>query len=143
MDNRIGRIGTFFILIGCVLVALFIGSVIGKGFNVPYLLLGAVALLLGFSLRRRAAPPPSNGRIGTFFILVGCVLLVLFAGSVIGGEFNILYLSLGKVVGEGPNILCLLLGAAAMFLGISVLKANRRSRQRREEGQQKKDQKKK
>jgi hypothetical protein len=66
MENSIARIGNFFILIGCILLALFAGSVIGKGFNTLYLLLGAVALFLGISLRRRAAPPPTNTRFGIF-----------------------------------------------------------------------------
>ena len=66
MENSIARIGNFFILIGCILLSLFAGSVIGKGFNALYLLLGAVALFLGISLRRRAAPPPPNTRFGIF-----------------------------------------------------------------------------
>jgi len=66
MENSIARIGNFFILIGCILLALFAGSVIGKGFNALYLLLGAVALFLGISLRRRATPSPTNTRFGIF-----------------------------------------------------------------------------
>jgi cytochrome c biogenesis protein CcdA len=81
-------------------------------------------------------------RLGTFFILVGCGLLVLFFGSIFTREFN---------------ILALLLAAAALFLGFvfhraaprpeptrfsSIRKASQRSRQRREEKQSKKDQKK-
>jgi hypothetical protein len=65
MDSRVGRIGTFFILIGCVLLVLFVGSVIGKGFNVLYLLLGAVALFLGSSLRRRSYQPQEPTRFDT------------------------------------------------------------------------------
>jgi hypothetical protein len=65
MDGPIARIGTFFILIGCVLLALFAGSVIGRGFNTPYLIFGAVALFLGISLRHRTASPASNARFGT------------------------------------------------------------------------------
>jgi len=81
-------------------------------------------------------------RLGTFFILVGCGLLVLFTGSIFTREFS---------------ILALLLAAAALFLGFvfhraaprpgptrfsSIRKASQRSRQRREEKQSKKDQKK-
>jgi hypothetical protein len=62
MNDRVGRIGTFFILIGCVLIVLFIGSVMGKGFNVLYLLLGAVSLFLGSSLRRRSYQPQEPAR---------------------------------------------------------------------------------
>jgi hypothetical protein len=59
MENRpVARIGSFFILLGSLLLILFVSSVISKGYNVLYLLLGVVALFLGFSLRRRAAPPP-------------------------------------------------------------------------------------
>jgi cytochrome c biogenesis protein CcdA len=79
-------------------------------------------------------------RLGTFFILIGCGLLVLFTGSIFAREFNILYL---------------IFTAAALFLGLlfhraaprteptrfsSIRKANQRSRQRREEKQSEKDQ---
>lgn len=81
-------------------------------------------------------------RIGTFFILVGCGLLILFVGSVFARELSILYL---------------LLTAAAMFLGFvfhraaprpepkrfaGIRNASQRSRQRREEKQIKKAQEK-
>jgi hypothetical protein len=65
MANRVGRIGTFFILIGCVLLVLFIGTLMGKGFNVLYLLLGAVSLFLGSSLRRRSYQPQEPTRFNT------------------------------------------------------------------------------
>jgi hypothetical protein len=78
---------------------------------------------------------------GTFFILIGCGLLVLFAGSIFAREFNILYL---------------LFAIAALFLGSGlrrtaprpeptrfsgIRKARERSRQRREDKQAQKDQK--
>ncbi|HEX7542051.1 MAG TPA: hypothetical protein VF352_07960 [Anaerolineales bacterium] len=81
-------------------------------------------------------------RVGTFFILIGCGLLILFIGSVFARELSIFYL---------------LLAAAALFLGSvfhraaprpeptrfsGIRKAGQRSRQRREEKQAQKDQKK-
>jgi cytochrome c biogenesis protein CcdA len=78
-------------------------------------------------------------RLGTFFILVGCGLLVLFIGSIFAGEFNILYL---------------LFSAATFFLGFlfhrlaphpeptrfsAIRKISQRSRQRREEKQSEED----
>jgi cytochrome c biogenesis protein CcdA len=80
-------------------------------------------------------------RIGTFFFLVGCGLLILFFGSVFAREFSFLYL---------------LLAATALFLGSvfhraaprpeptrfsSIRNARLRSRQRREAEQTKKAQK--
>jgi hypothetical protein len=81
-------------------------------------------------------------RVGTFFILVGCGLLILFTGSVLAMEISIRYL---------------LLAAVSFFLGFifrrtaprpeptrfsSIRKASQRSRQRREEKQAQEDQKK-
>ncbi len=82
-------------------------------------------------------------RVGTFFILVGCGLLIIFTGSVLAKE---------------PSLLYLLLAAAALFIGFlfhrsaprpeptrfsGIRKASQRSRERREEKlQQKKAQKK-
>ena len=81
-------------------------------------------------------------RLGTFFILVGCGLLILFTGSVFAREFNLLYL---------------LLAATTLFLGFAFRRAvpppeptrfsgirrlSQRSRQRREDKHTEKDQKK-
>jgi hypothetical protein len=83
-------------------------------------------------------------RIGTFFILVGCGLLVLFIGSLVSTEYNL-------------SMLYLFFTAAALFLGFllrrtapppeptrftSIRKASQRSRQRRQEKQAQKDQEK-
>ncbi len=80
-------------------------------------------------------------RVGTFFVLIGCALLVLFVGSILAEDINIIYLACS---------------AAALFLGYAfrrsatrpeptrfstIRKANQRARQRREEKQAKKDQK--
>lgn len=58
MDNGITpRIGTFFILIGCALLVLFVGSILGDDTNIVYLLCSAVALFLGYAFRRSATRP--------------------------------------------------------------------------------------
>lgn len=58
MKNEIGpRIGTFFILIGCVLLMLFVGSILGRDTNFIYLLCSATALFFGYLFRRSDAPP--------------------------------------------------------------------------------------
>jgi hypothetical protein len=59
--NIVGRIGTFFILIGCGLLILFIWSILARELSLLYLLLSAAALFLG-SLFRRAAPHPEPAR---------------------------------------------------------------------------------
>ena len=83
-------------------------------------------------------------RIGTFFILVGCGLLILFTGSIFASEFSL-------------SILYLLFAAATFLLGFlfrrsaprpeptrfsGIRKVSQRSRQRRDEKQAQKDQKK-
>ena len=58
MKNEIGpRIGTFFILIGCVLLMLFVGSIFGRDTNFIYLLCSATALFFGYLFRRSNTPP--------------------------------------------------------------------------------------
>jgi hypothetical protein len=89
MDNNFfTRVGTFFILIGCGLLLLFVASVFAREFSILYLLLAVPALLLGLGFRRRGAPKLEPARFS------------------------------------------------------SIRKANQRSRQRREEKQAQKDQKK-
>jgi hypothetical protein len=81
-------------------------------------------------------------RVGTFFVLVGCGLLILFTGSILAREFSIRYL---------------VFAAVALFLGFvfrrtaprpeptrfsSIRKVSQHSRQRREEKQTEKAQKK-
>jgi hypothetical protein len=60
-NNLIRRLGTFFILIGLVLLLLFTGSVLSKDFQYIYLFLSAAALFLGF-LFHRAAPRQESNR---------------------------------------------------------------------------------
>jgi hypothetical protein len=56
-DHLLPRIGTFFILIGCGLFTLFIGSVVTKEINLLYLLLTLASLFLGYLLHRTAPRP--------------------------------------------------------------------------------------
>jgi cytochrome c biogenesis protein CcdA len=58
----LGRIGVFFLMIGCLLLILFAGSVVSNEYNLLYLLVGGVAIFLGISFYRRAAPPPPSTR---------------------------------------------------------------------------------
>jgi hypothetical protein len=83
-------------------------------------------------------------RIGTFFILVGCGLVILLGGSIITGEYS-------------QSILYLIFVAVTLFLGSvlrrtaprpeptrfsSIRNARQRSRQRREDKQAQKEQEK-
>jgi len=55
------RMGTFFILVGLVLLLLFIASIKGQETNILYLLASLGALLLAYlSLRRVARPEPTR-----------------------------------------------------------------------------------
>jgi hypothetical protein len=64
----INRIGTFFILLGVALIALFILSDIAKAPSCGYLIIGAVFLGLGIVLwfRNPAPPPKPSGRFRIF-----------------------------------------------------------------------------
>jgi len=62
MDNNIlFRIGNFFTLVGCGFLLLFTGTILARELNIPYLLLAAAGLFLGFVFRR-AAPRPEPKR---------------------------------------------------------------------------------
>jgi hypothetical protein len=64
MENHSrSRIGTFFILVGLVLLLIFIGSIAGKGENkILYLLFSAAALFFGFLLNRRPKSDAPSAR---------------------------------------------------------------------------------
>ncbi|MGZ6347489.1 MAG: hypothetical protein ACXWNC_07995 [Anaerolineales bacterium] len=65
MNNHLlPRLGTFFILMGCGLLFLFIGSIFAGEFSVLYLLFAAAALYLGFMFHR-LAPRPEPTRFST------------------------------------------------------------------------------
>jgi hypothetical protein len=55
------RLGTFFILVGLVLLILFAGSYISNDIKVSYLLLSILALLAG-SILQRNKPASDSGR---------------------------------------------------------------------------------
>jgi hypothetical protein len=58
MKNELSaRVGTFFILIGCALLVLFVGSILGQDIKITYLLFSGGALFLGYLFRRSAVPP--------------------------------------------------------------------------------------
>jgi cytochrome c biogenesis protein CcdA len=58
MDNNLlSRLGTFFIVVGCGLLILFIGSVFAKDISILYFLFAAAALFLGFVFHRVAPHP--------------------------------------------------------------------------------------
>ena len=54
------RLGTFFILVGLVLLVLFAGSVIIKDAKMNYLLAGVVTCLVGFLLQGKKQPGDSG-----------------------------------------------------------------------------------
>jgi Flp pilus assembly protein TadB len=62
MEHR-PRIGSFFLLVGLVLLILFLGSVMNKDINVVFLGLSIAALLVAYVFRRRT--PQDSGRFGT------------------------------------------------------------------------------
>jgi energy-coupling factor transporter transmembrane protein EcfT len=64
-DDRssfISRIGTFFLLIGIVVVILFIASDIGAQTYFSYFFIGVILLALGWYFKRISAPPASQGK---------------------------------------------------------------------------------
>ncbi len=81
-------------------------------------------------------------RIGTFFILIGCGLLIIFAGSIFAREFNLLYLLFA--------VATLVLGSGLRRMAprpeptrfSTFRKVRQRSRHHDEEKQTQKDQKK-
>jgi hypothetical protein len=58
------RIGTFFIVIGLVLLVMFVGSIMGKEIHGIYLFLSFAAFVVGF-LFRRNRPVSDSGRFGS------------------------------------------------------------------------------
>ncbi|RME89173.1 MAG: hypothetical protein D6770_05245 [Anaerolineae bacterium] len=61
-DGLIPRIGTFFVIVGVGLIALFAISDFAGMTNFDYFFLGMFVIGLGVLFRRRAAPPPPSGR---------------------------------------------------------------------------------
>ncbi len=66
MENEtVPRVGSFFLLVGTVLMMLFIGSIIGREVNPIYFLFSAAAITLGIFFRRSHAPRPPSTRFHT------------------------------------------------------------------------------
>lgn len=63
-DHLLPRLGTFFILMGCGLLFLFIGSTFAGEFSILFLLFAAAAFFLGFMFHR-LAPHPEPTRFST------------------------------------------------------------------------------
>jgi hypothetical protein len=61
-DNFISRIGTFFLLLGIVVVILFIASDIGQETYYSYFFIGVILLAIGIYLKRISAPPAVQGK---------------------------------------------------------------------------------
>lgn len=58
----ISRIGTFFLLVGLLVVVLFVASDMGEETYFGYFFFGIVLLSVGFILKRMSAPPASPGK---------------------------------------------------------------------------------
>lgn len=58
----ISRIGTFFLLLGALVVILFIASDMGEQTYFRYFFIGAIFLISGMILKRMAAPAPSESK---------------------------------------------------------------------------------
>ncbi len=56
------RVGTFFILVGIMLIILFAASDMARTPDFDFFFLGLLALAVGIFLRRKAPAPPPSGR---------------------------------------------------------------------------------
>ena len=54
----ISRIGTFFLILGLMVLILFVASDIGDKTYFSYFFIGVILLSIGFILKRMSAPPP-------------------------------------------------------------------------------------
>ncbi len=61
-DPFIVRVGTFFMVMGLGAFVLFVTSDIAEKVDFDYLFVAMVLLGIGWSLRRKKAPPPPAGR---------------------------------------------------------------------------------
>ncbi|MFZ5923456.1 MAG: hypothetical protein ACOYY3_20620 [Chloroflexota bacterium] len=58
------RVGTFFILVGIMLIVLFVASDMQREPDFDYFFLGLLALAVGIIFRRKAPAPPPSSRFG-------------------------------------------------------------------------------
>jgi hypothetical protein len=58
----ISRIGTFFLLLGLVIIILFVASDIGQETVYTFFFIGVIMLALGWYFKRIGAPPPVQGK---------------------------------------------------------------------------------
>lgn len=58
----ISRIGTFFLVLGILVVILFIASDAGEKTYFQYFFLGILLVFVGFIMKRMSAPPPTPGK---------------------------------------------------------------------------------
>lgn len=65
MDGPLPRVGTFFIIVGLGLLALFVASIQARMVSPALLGVGAGLIAIGMLFRRRAAPLPPSERFGT------------------------------------------------------------------------------
>ncbi|MBI3152390.1 MAG: hypothetical protein HYZ21_09670 [Chloroflexi bacterium] len=61
-DPFIVRVGTFFMVMGLGAFVLFVTSDIADKADFDYLFIAMVLIFIGWSFRRKKAPPPSAGR---------------------------------------------------------------------------------
>jgi len=58
----ISRIGTFFLLLGAIVMILFIASDMGDVTYFSYFFIGAILISAGFIMKRMTAPPPAPNK---------------------------------------------------------------------------------
>ena len=51
-NEALPRLGTFFLLLGAIILILFIASILGNDINLKYLLISSASFFLGYLLRR-------------------------------------------------------------------------------------------
>jgi len=58
----ISRIGTFFLILGLLIIILFVASDVGDTTYFSYFFIGIILLAAGFILKRMAVPPPPSNK---------------------------------------------------------------------------------
>ncbi len=65
-ENIIPRIGTFFLVIGFILIIMFVASDLAETVYYDLFFIGVLFGAFGLFLRRKLAPPPPSGRFETW-----------------------------------------------------------------------------